>query len=128
MHHNSTITTNVPVMGVHKPATRSIPAAVSTMGRTMPSDGGSASSSLTPSLIKKLPVTKRRRRRPLPGQPSGNTEKSRCTATSTKSLGDPSLCSNLQIQGPPLPPFEGSQFDDSAFKPNGHRVRSVVGA
>jgi hypothetical protein len=128
MDHSSTITTKTPVMGVHKPATKSIPAAISRTGRTMPDHCDVRSSSIAPSLIKKKAATNRRSRRPLPGHPVGNIGKSRCTETSTTSLGVPQRWPNLQKLASPYPPLEGSQFDDSPFQHDGHRVRSVVGA
>ena len=126
MDHSSTITTKIPVTGVHKPTKRSIPAAVSTNSLMIPADGGPSSSPVTPSLIKRMPETIRRSRRPLPGHPFGNIEKSRCTETSTTSIGVPQWRSNLQKQASACPPFGGSQFDDSAFQSNGYCVRSVI--
>lgn len=87
--HASRITTKAPAMGVHRPATKSIPAAVSKKERTIPSQWGPCSSAAIPSLIKRMPETRRRSRRPLPGQPSGNIEKSRCTEASATSIGVP---------------------------------------
>jgi hypothetical protein len=107
MDHNSTITTNTPAMGVHKPTRRSIPAAVSSKGRMITSHWVYASSSVTPSLIRRVPDTNRRISRPLPGHPFGNIEKSRCTETSTTRLGVAQHWSNLQKLAPRYPPFEG---------------------
>ena len=107
MHHSSTITTNAPVMGVHKPATKSIPAAISKKDCTMPGRPDTRSSSVTPSLIKKMAATSRRSRRPLPGHPSGKIENSRCTETSATSLGVPQRWPNLQKLASPCPPLEG---------------------
>ena len=125
--HNSISTTNTPAMGVHKPTRRSIPAEVSSRGRMITGHWVPPSSSVTPSLIKRMPENNRRRSRPLPGHPFGNIEKSRCTETSTTRLGGPQHWTNLQKMAPPSPPFEGgSQFDNSAFQSNCYRVRSVV--
>ena len=107
MDHNSTITTNTPAMGVHKPTRRSIPAAVSIKGRMISGHWVPPSSSVTPSLTRRVPETNRRISRPLPGHPFGNIEKSRCTETSTTRLGVPQYSPNLQKLAPPYPPFEG---------------------
>jgi hypothetical protein len=107
MDHNSTITTSTPVIGVHNPRRKSSPAAVSRNSLMISGQGGPCSSPVTPSLIKRMPETSRRSRRPLPGHPFGNIEKSRCTETSTTSLGVPQLRSNLQIMATSYPSFEG---------------------
>jgi hypothetical protein len=94
-------------MGVHKPTRRSIPAAVSSNGRMTTGHWAPPNSSATPSSIRKMPETNRTSRRPLPGQPFGNIEKSRCTETSTTSIGVSRYWSNLQKMASSHPPFEG---------------------
>ena len=94
----------------------------------IPPHGGDPSSSPSPSCIRKIPATSRRSRRPLPGQPFGNMEKSRCNGNLNDRLGDPRRGPNPQKLASPYTSFEGLQFDDSAFESDGHRVGSVVRA
>ena len=105
--HNSTITTNTPVTGVHKPTRKSIPAAVSNSGRITPGHWAPPCSSMTPLVIKRVLETTRKSRRPRPGHPFGNIEKSRCTETSTTSVSVQQPSANLQKLVSLYPPFEG---------------------
>ena len=124
--HNSISTTNTPAMGVHKPTKRKNPEVISREGRIIPGHWEPANSSVPPLLIKRTPETSRRSKRPLPGHPLGNIENSRCTETSTTSVGvsQPDRISQYWVCRTPL--SRGSQFNDSAFQSNRYRMRSVV--
>ena len=81
--HISATTTSVPAMGVHKPASRSIPAPIATDCLTIASGRGAPISSAIPSWMRRNPATTLRRSKPLPGQPLGNMENKRCRKTPT---------------------------------------------
>ncbi len=74
----STTITSTPAMGVHSPASRSVPAATATDCMMIVCSREVSSSAATPSRISQIPATSRRRRRALPGQPSGNVANNRC--------------------------------------------------
>jgi hypothetical protein len=86
--HNSTTTTSTPAIGVKEPARRRTPAPIASDCRMIPCHWGALSSSTSPSCVRTIPTTSRRSRRPLPGQPLGNMENSRCTGASTTRLGE----------------------------------------
>jgi hypothetical protein len=75
---SSTIATIAPATGVHKPQINRAPAATTAACSMTPRHWGAPRSTQNPSWISRVPVTSRRRRRALPGQPLGNMENSRC--------------------------------------------------
>ena len=73
----SMIARSTPAMGVHKPASRSIPAAIARTCITAMLVGGALCSSIILRTSNAMPTTRRMSRRPAPGQPRANVEKSR---------------------------------------------------
>ena len=124
--HTSTITTNTPAIGVKKPIRRRTPLMVARDCHMIPCHSGAISISATPSWVRTIPAPNRRSRRPLPGQPLGNMENSRCKKASTTRLGkaERSRIPKIRVWDTPL--SRGLQFDDSAFQPDSDRVGSVV--
>jgi hypothetical protein len=76
--HTLTMAANDPASGVHRPTRRNNPApAPMTCGTAIVNGGDSR----RPTIAKRIsanPVSSRRSRRPMPGQPSANVENSRC--------------------------------------------------
>jgi hypothetical protein len=68
------IATNDPEMGIHNPASRSIPATIPSTSRMADSICGPPRSFMSPEAIIAIPATSRRNRRPTPGQPWANVE------------------------------------------------------
>jgi hypothetical protein len=67
--HSARIATSAPAMGVHKPASRSMPAPVARTWITARLIGGALCSSIIPRTTNPMPMTRRMSRRPTPGQP-----------------------------------------------------------
>jgi hypothetical protein len=74
--HNSTAATSAPATGVHSPARMNSPR---TAPQTSNPFAGVPLRMASPLCNRTAPVTRRCMRRPKPGQPSANVEKSRCT-------------------------------------------------
>ena len=75
----ATTASSVPAIGVHKPAISSIPTpTMSTSGIAVPK-AGKPSNGVKPLEINTIPGANRSRRRPIPGAPRANVEKSRRT-------------------------------------------------
>lgn len=71
----STMAMEIPAIGVHKPTISSIPPAIkSTVGIVPPTLGGSHHSLQLARTTSAVPTTKRRRSKPVPGQPPANVE------------------------------------------------------
>jgi hypothetical protein len=66
--------TDVPTMGVHKPATSRIPVAMESAARMVTFIGGSPASLEAARTVNAEPTTKRVRSKPAPGQPPANVE------------------------------------------------------
>src|SRR6266403_549040 len=126
--HTSTITTNTPAIGVKKPIRRRTPLMVARDCHMIPCHSGAISISATPSWVRTIPAPNRRSRRPLPGQPLGNMENSRCREGLNNKVRESAAQSNPQKPGSGYTSFEGLQFDDSALQPDGDCVGSVVRA
>ena len=92
----------------------------------IPCHSRAISISATPSWVRTIPAPNRRSRRPLPGQPLGNMENSRCRERLNDKVRESAAQSNPQKPGSGYTSFEGLQFDDSAFQPDRDRVGSVV--
>src|SRR5208283_523641 len=75
--HSASTATSVPTMGVHKPAISRSPAAIESTWSMAGPIGGPARSAVTPWIAKAVPATTRIIRRPTPGAPCANVEKSR---------------------------------------------------
>ena len=75
---------SAPATGVRNPTKRTIPHATPTICKTMISVGVPPSTLRIPKLINVAPISKRRSRRPTPGQPSANVENSRCKTCPSK--------------------------------------------
>jgi hypothetical protein len=71
--------TSAPAMGVHKPASRSIPTQVVRADSIADPSGGPLSSFVMPCTINAIPAANRINRRPIPGEPWANVENSRRT-------------------------------------------------
>jgi hypothetical protein len=84
--HPSTITVNAPTTGVKKPIIRTTPAAIPKIWSAPDTGGEPAYVQTIPEWISATPVSKRKRRRPAPGQPSANVENNRCMRTRFKSM------------------------------------------
>ena len=82
-----TVAASVPAIGVNKPSKRAIPAAMQIIGRTTVAHGVPSRMPSIPKGMIAAPVTKRRSRRPTPGQPSAKLEKSRCTRSRSNNRG-----------------------------------------
>ena len=94
----------------------------------IPCQSGAISISAIPSWVRTIPAPNRRSRRPLPGQPLGNMENSRCREGLNDKVRESAVQSNPQKPGLGYTSFEGLQLDDSAFQPDSDRVGSVVRA
>jgi len=123
---SSTITTNTPAIGVKQPMRRRTPPIVARDCPIIPCHSGAVSILATPSWARTIPAPNRRRRRPLPGQPLGNMENSRCREGLNHKVRESAGQSNPQKPGLEYTPFEGLQLDDSAFQPDSDCVGSVV--
>ena len=66
--------TDVPTIGVHKPATNRIPAAIESTASMVTFIGGSLASLEAARTISAQPTTKRMSSKPTPGQPPANVE------------------------------------------------------
>jgi len=77
--HTLTMAASDPATGVHKPARRSIPAPIPMICRTAVANRGGSRRLAIPKWMSATPVSNRRSKRPLPGQPSAKPENSRCT-------------------------------------------------
>ena len=126
--HSSTITTNTPAIGVKNPIRRRTPPIVARDCPIIPCHSGAISILATPSWARTIPAPNRRRRRPLPGQPLGNMENSRCREASTTRLGKAQDSRIPKNRGWDTPLSRGLQFDNSAFQPDSDCVSSVVRA
>jgi len=84
-----TLTTaaSAPAMGVKKPIKRAIPVAMQITATTIALQGAPWPIASIPKRMSAAPVSKRRSRRPTPGQPSAKFEKSRCTASRSNDTG-----------------------------------------
>jgi hypothetical protein len=76
--HRLTMAAKDPVTGVHRPTRRSNPAPAPMTSSTAVVNGGAWRRPTIAKRISANPVSSRRSRRPMPGQPSANVEKSRC--------------------------------------------------
>jgi hypothetical protein len=79
--HNSTTPMHVPQMGVHKPRSKSIPAPAPIQSRISETKWDASAGCPNAEQNRKIAVTARWRRRPVPGQLLGNAEKRRCKST-----------------------------------------------
>jgi hypothetical protein len=77
---NPKTATSAPAMGVHKPASKSIPVAIASTSATG-SIGGPVRSLMSPEAITLIPAISRSKRRPAPGQPQANVENRRRKTT-----------------------------------------------
>ena len=66
--------TEVPTMGVHNPAIRRMPAPIASTAGMVTFKGGSIHSLEAARTTSAEPITKRRRSKPVPGQPPANVE------------------------------------------------------
>ena len=117
-------------MGVHKPTIRSIPAAAATTHGIAKRMGRPFHSTATPRSINAIPVTRRKRRRPAPGQPWANVENNRRKINSCLALF---RLGNLDAIRSPKKSRRVTlsselEFDDPAFHPDHGGVGAVVGA
>jgi hypothetical protein len=71
---------------VKKPIIRTTPAAMPNIWSAPVTGGDPACVQTIPGWISAMPVNKRKRRRPAPGQPSANVENNRCMRTRSKSM------------------------------------------
>src|SRR5690349_15897591 len=125
--HSSTTATKTPAIGVKTPIRRRPPPAVARDCRIIPCHSGAISISVTPSWVRRIPTPNRSSRRPLPGQPFGNMENSRCREDLNEKVRESAAQSNPQKPGLGYTSLEGGlQFDDSAFQPDCDCVGSVV--
>jgi len=76
--HTLAMAAKDPATGVHRPARRSNPAPAPMTCSTTVINGGASRRQMSPEWISANPVSSRRSRRPIPGQPSANVENSRC--------------------------------------------------
>jgi hypothetical protein len=114
-------------MGVHKPASRSIPAPIATDCLTIASGRGVPISSAIPSWMRRNPATTLRRSSPLPGQPLGNMENKRCRKTPIVKSKESATRLESPKTGVGIHLFRGGlELDDSALQANGDGVGSVV--
>ena len=121
-----TIAASVPAAGVHRPITSSTPAPAPVVSRTTVVSGDPSRRLAIPKWMSAAPVSSRKRRSPVPGQPPAKPENSRCktfpfTAYETRAA------SETPGTGGGPPHFRGVlQFDDAALKRERDRVGSVV--
>ena len=106
--HSSTITTNTPAIGVKNPIRRRTPPIVARDCPMIPCHSGAISILATPSWARTIPAPNRRRRRPLPGQPLGNMENSRCREGLNDKVRESAGQSNPQKPGLGYTSFEGA--------------------
>ena len=77
MFHSASAANNKPAIGVHNPASRSIPIMIATTGSAMNWMDGPVCSLANPWIISEAPATSRMSRRPAPGQPGAKVENRR---------------------------------------------------
>jgi len=106
--HSSTITTKTPAIGVRNPIRRRTPPIVARDCPMIPCHSGAISILATPSWARTIPAPNRRRRRPLPGQPLGNMENSRCREGLNDKVRESAGQSNPQKPGLGYTSFEGA--------------------
>jgi len=103
--HSAMTATSAPAMGVHKPASKSIPTHVVTAGSIADPSGGPLSSFVMSCTINAIPAASRINRRPMPGEPWANVENSRRT---TKARLQDSQRTLKTSKGPRKPLFWGN--------------------
>jgi hypothetical protein len=98
--HASETAINVPQIGVHKPMSKSNPAPAAIICGKRRANPEASLRDPNPKQNRNAVVTTRCKRRPLPGQPSGNAEKRRCknTPLSVLSLGRPQQAKKAQTK------------------------------
>ena len=133
MTHISTIVINVPQIGVHRPRSKNTPAPAPIIcGETKAMEEASLRCP-KPSQIRNVAQTRRCVRRPVPGQPLGNTEKRRCKRTSYSVLSGLE-CTALttyskRLNGVLHLILSGDlKLDNSSLQPNRDGVGPVVSA
>ncbi len=104
---SSMITTNTPAIGVKNPIRRRTPPMVARDGHMIPCHSAAISISATPSWVRTIPAPNRRSKRPLPGQPLGNMENSRCREDLNDQVMRTSSAPNPQKPGLGYTSFEG---------------------
>ena len=114
-----------PVTGVNKPINSSTPDVTQTMGRMRDSDGISWRMAPNPNVIMATPVSKRRSRRPTPGQPSAKFENSRCTISDSQRRRLTTESAGLK-PGLSDPPFRGLELNDPALYRRRDGMRPVI--
>src|SRR6185369_4217690 len=116
---------SVPAIGVHKPTSRSIPTQLMKTSNIASPTGGCPRNEVKASETKARPEANRSRRRPTPGEPLANVEKSRRT-TRTNYLAHtraatPKRSRRIILSG-------SLELYDSALQSDHGRVGTVFGA
>jgi hypothetical protein len=104
--HALTMAAKDPATGVHRPTRRRNPAPAPTTCSTTVVNGGAPRRPLIPEWISANPVSSRRSRRPMPGQPSANVENSRCNPHLFQRMGFAAVSKHAKL-GTDYPLFGG---------------------
>jgi len=105
---------STPATGVNKPTNRSSADATPIICRATVNGGGPSRMLLIPKWISAAPVSKRSRRRPVPGHPSANVENSRCTISHSENIRFVKESTDPKL-GWRDPSFGGSKLNNSPF-------------
>src|SRR5258708_1057516 len=106
--HSSTNTNNTPPIGGKNPIRKKTPLIVARNSPRIPYHPGGISILAAPSWGRTNPGPNRSRRRPLPGQPLGNMENSRCRESLNHKVRESAEQSNPQKPGLGYTSFEGA--------------------
>jgi len=132
--HEASRATTIPVLaiaasdpagGVKRPRSRNIAAATPITCKAMIKGGAPSRMPVSPKWISAAPVSKRRSKRPMPGQPSANVENSRCTISHSQSRRLTTESAGLKL-GLSYPPFRGLELNDPALYRDRNGMRPVI--
>jgi hypothetical protein len=126
--HVSATAIITPATGVQKPISNIAAAPASTNCKTTSAGIVVVRSPVIPCRTSGIAATARKNKSPVPGQPSGNVEKSRCTRAPVLRLSLFSRHRNPKKQIAWTPLSRGLEVDDPALQPDGNGMCPIVGA
>src|SRR5579871_4506832 len=125
--HSSERAMSAPATGVQSPTIKSAEQTAASNCR-ITLDGAVSGKGPAPNCASGTAMIARRNTNPVPGQPSGNVEKSRCTNGPAFRLLPVPAGRYPEKRSWPTPLSRCLKVDDAALQPYRHSVRSVVGA
>jgi hypothetical protein len=127
VRNSSAIASITPATGVHKPMSKNNAAPAATSCRLISAGGGVVNNPAIPCWTGGIAATARKNASPVPGQPSGNVEKSRCTSGPVLRLTLFRTNRNPKKRIRQTPLSRGLEVDNSALQADGHSVRPIIG-